>query len=145
MHPPHKNPRVKNNAAFSLFELLTVIALIGIAAAMAIPQIGKIAGAAESSTAKRNAQQVAGLSHILASLGMEHVVPVSLGGKEATCRIIKTGIVVSEGPMEGEFIGMPGLGDEEIPLATVYLDILYESFSHLQLIFHAASPDDDKK
>ena len=122
---------------FSLTELLIVIAVIGIIAAIAIPQIGKVADAAEESTARRNAQNIASLSHILAAVGMNHVVPESLGGEEATCRIIKRGVTVIEGPMKGEFVGMPSLGDEEIPHATAYLDTLYESFSQLQLIYVA--------
>ncbi len=44
---------------FSLVEMLVVIAVIGIIAAIAIPNIGNVNAAARTSTAKRNAQTLA--------------------------------------------------------------------------------------
>ena len=51
---------VKNvKAGFSLVEMLVVIAVIGIIAAIAVPTIGNITDQANKSKAKRNAQNLA--------------------------------------------------------------------------------------
>ena len=51
---------VKNvKAGFSLVEMLVVIAVIGIIAAIAVPTIGNITEQANNSKAKRNAQNLA--------------------------------------------------------------------------------------
>ena len=51
---------VKNvKAGFSLVEMLVVIAVIGIIAAIAVPTIGNITDQANNSKAKRNAQNLA--------------------------------------------------------------------------------------
>ena len=47
------------NAGFSHVEMLVVIAIIGIIAAIAIPNIGNINASAKVATAQRNAQQIA--------------------------------------------------------------------------------------
>jgi prepilin-type N-terminal cleavage/methylation domain-containing protein len=55
-----KTNLVKNvKAGFSLVEMLVVIAVIGIIAAIAVPTIGNITSQANSSKAKRNAQSLA--------------------------------------------------------------------------------------
>ena len=49
----------KKAAGFSLVEMLVVIAVIGIIAAIAVPMIGNITGKAETNTHRRNAQNIA--------------------------------------------------------------------------------------
>ena len=94
---------------FSLVEVLVVISVIGIVVALAIPAISNFSDGAKDTVARQNASNLAKLSASLAAVGMDHVIPESLGGVEATCRLLKHGIVVSEGPMKNALFAMPGL------------------------------------
>ena len=120
---------------FSLIEILVVIGVMGIIAALGIPVIGNLFGESRKTTSRANARGLATISTSLSVLGVEHVIPLSLGGKEATCRLLKKGIVVSEGPMLGVYYGMPGLKHDEIPLAAEYLDITYANLNVLRMIY----------
>ena len=139
---PFTSHRVSSNKGHSLVELLVIISIIGLITALAIPQIGNLADAANDTVSKRNAQNLSSLSQTLAAFGMEHVIPESLGGVEATCRLIRNGIVVSEGPMTGTNVALPGLSDERIPEAAVYLETTVMGFV-LRMVYNN-EPDPKK-
>lgn len=123
---------------FSLVEVLALISVIGIMTSIAIPLLGYLGHSASESKAKRNAQNAAHISALLSAAGVEHVLPESLGGTEATTRLIQHGITVSDGPLSGAYFGMPSLTEDEVAPTAVYLEILiYESY--LRMVFNEES------
>jgi len=128
-------PVKQNRRGFSLTEMLVVVAGIGILCAIGVQTIGGLSDTAKETAARRNAQNLASFSAVLSSLGVAHVIPESLGGKEATCRLIKHGVIVPSGPMKGTYYGIPGLPEERIPSAAVYLEISYENLYVLRMIY----------
>lgn len=109
-----------------LVEMLVVIAIIGLLVTIALPSMGMLREKGERERNRRNAQQVASLSRAVAALGIAHVLPEALGGAAATARLLREGVVVPSGPMHGERIALPGLGDEEIDAAAPYLKVVFE-------------------
>ena len=131
-----KTKGIRATRGFSLVEMLTVIGVIGTITAIAIPMIGNISEGASDTTARSNARNLASISGGLASIGTEHVVPESLGGIEATCRLLRIGVTVPDGAYAGEYFGMPGLALENIPPAVVYLDLSFERSIARRLVYN---------
>ena len=125
----------------SLVEVLVVIAVIGILAAVAIPTVTNINESSKKATAIRNAQNAAKISASLEAFGVAHVIPESLGGVEATVRLIREGVTVPAGsPMAGEVFGLPGLSDESIAEMSAHLEIRY-GLKDLRLIYKEESDE----
>jgi len=74
---------------------------------------------------RRNAQQIVALSTAVGGLGISNVLPDSLGGVEATARLLREGITVTSGPITGEHIALAGLTDLEIGKEAEFLEIFY--------------------
>ena len=121
------------NRAFSLVEMLIVVAIIGIMAMLASPAISGFNENARNAAAQRNAQSIASISGTLGNLGIAHVLPESLGGVEATARLLREGVVVDKGPMRGQVFDVI-LSDEEIERASKFLDIVYD-MHEIRLIY----------
>lgn len=121
-------------AALSMVELLIVIVVIGIIAAIALPSISNIRGVAKKTTAIQNAKSISQMSSALAALGVAHVIPDSMGGVAATARLLREGVIVPEGPMAGEKFVLTGLNDDEIDYVAEYLYVQYDK-KELRLIF----------
>ena len=117
-----------------MVELLLVIAVIGIVVTIGVPVVGNIRESAKKAAATQNAKNVAQLSEALAALGVAHVIPDSMGGVEATARLMREGVVVPEGPMAGEKFLLSGMRDGDIEEVARYLKIRYGE-RDLQLIF----------
>ncbi len=112
--------------AMSLVEILVVVAVIGIVSAIAIPAVSRIRDSAKEAAAIQNAKMIAQMSSALAALGVAHVIPDSMGGAEATARLLREGVTVPEGAMEGEVFVIPGMTDEHIEEVGVFLDVKYD-------------------
>lgn len=122
------------SSGLSLTELLIVVAAIGIIAAIAVPTTATFRQAALRAAATQNAKNIAQMSEALAALGVAHVIPDSMGGVEATARLLREGVIVPEGPMAGERFLLSGMRDKDIEETAKYLDIEYDKFQ-LRLIF----------
>lgn len=118
----------------SLVEMLLVVATIGIVVLIAVPVIGNIRESAKKAAATQNAKMVASMSEALAALGVAHVIPDSMGGVEATARLMREGVIVPEGPFAGERFILSGMRDSEIEEVAAYLAIQYDS-TGLRLVF----------
>ena len=110
---------------FSLAEMLVVIAVIGITTLIAIPMISNVVAAGAETIAKRNAQSTVSVSTKLSSIGVAHVLPESLGGAEATTRLLRRGIRVPDGPLKGQYFGIDAMSDEDITSAAIFMEILF--------------------
>ena len=115
----------KNNsrkAGFSLVEMLVVITIIGVIAAIAVPNIGRLTDAAEKSKDQRNSQNLASVSSSAQAAGLDFVEQG--GGTEATVvGLIVAGATVPSGAFQGTFFGVPNLSAEEIAATNDYLSI----------------------
>lgn len=125
----------QNAGGFSLFEVILVIVIIGVLAAVAIP-IAQGLGRVSASKSKRNAQMAAEVSNNLVALDVAHVLPESLGGVEATTRLLKLGIKVEDGSMEGVTMSLPGLQESEIKPTSTYLRVVFDE-QNLRLEYDA--------
>ncbi|AHF92779.1 N-terminal cleavage protein [Opitutaceae bacterium TAV5] len=82
-HPGQNRPSTRTTvrAAFTLIELLTVIAIIGILAAIIIPTVGKVRETAKNATCISNLRQVA-TAMLLYAEDNRQVLPTSAAGSE---------------------------------------------------------------
>lgn len=100
-------------AAFSLVELLVVIAVIGLIAAIAIPNIANLTGAASTGAAKRNAQNI--VSTYSAAVAAGHS---ALGSEELCVNEITSATPVSAG---GGSFNVPGMAGPDITAARAHI------------------------
>ncbi len=109
---------VKNaKAGFSLVEMLVVIAVIGIIAAIAVPTIGNITSQANTSKAKRNAQNLASVCASAVAAG------ASVGTSEdaiVTNLTSATGVNGAD-DFVGVYFRVPNLATAEANAAKAYL------------------------
>ena len=106
-----RNSHNINQKGFSLIEMLVVIAVIGIMAAIALAALGPRFEGFSEARDRRNAQSLAAISLAAQSAGLDFVVPADV---EATVRAVVVGGSPAEGAMQSSWFGVPGMEDEAI-------------------------------
>ena len=103
--------------------MLVVIAVIGIIAAIAVPQIGKINESAKDATKRRNAQSISSIYASAQAAGWEFNTAGTAAGLSATVDAIVTGKKIDiQGPFYDAFFGVPNLSAADKTGALEYLD-----------------------
>lgn len=84
--PPKAATKERCRTGFTLIELLTVIAIIGILAAILIPVVGRVRESARSSQCLSNLRQIGVANYMFAADHQDGFVPANFGeeGKNAT-------------------------------------------------------------
>lgn len=109
------NPVKSVKAGFSLVEMLVVIAVIGIIAAIAVPNIGRINDSAKDATYRRNAQNLSSIFASAQAAGYDFSktggTGANLANEAAVITALITGATINNtsSPFNGAFFGVPGL------------------------------------
>jgi type IV pilus assembly protein PilA len=110
------NPSRK--AGFSLVEMLVVIAIIGIIAAIAIPNIGNLNASARDASARRNAQTVASVVNAAIAAGVD---TSAITTTAAAVSAAQSGLTPTQGAFSGKTFTAGTINSEELSAVTSYL------------------------
>ncbi len=115
------NIRKLATSGFSLVEMLVVIAVIGVIAAIAIPQMGKVNDSAKDAAAKRNAQSIASVASAALSAGYSFSGVTDASGIYSA---VNNGVTVTGGAFSGKTFKVPNLPSDQTDIDRVlgYLD-----------------------
>jgi prepilin-type N-terminal cleavage/methylation domain-containing protein len=104
--------------AFSLMEMLMVIAIIGIVVNMALFAFGGARGGAEDVRDRRNAQEIATVAACAKAAGADFVVP---GDEAATVQNLVAGAQAASGVFKGRTFKVPPMEEHAVAGAMKFL------------------------
>lgn len=130
-----KNVKLDLNrkAGFSLVEMLVVIAIIGIIAAIAIPNIGSINDSARKATAQRNAQSIASVLNAAVAAGADLGTPAD---GAALVTLAEDGVSPADGAFAGKKFTVGEIDDQEEYGAACFLS--YDS-DNKQVVYNPSA------
>ena len=97
------------NTGFSLVEMLVVIAVIGIIAAIAVPNIGRINDSAKDAPYRRNAQNIASVFASAQAAGVDFSASSTAEADIIDAIIAGATVSDADSPFNGTYFGVPGL------------------------------------
>lgn len=115
----HKSNQRRACSAFSLFEVLMFIAIIGVMVGMLVPMLGHN-DTAYAARDRRNAQELCSTCMMAQAAEVNFVQDESVID---TVRAIVRGGMSVRGAMRGRVFMVPGLSDEDIQGAAKYLRV----------------------
>lgn len=115
----HTSAHRRSRSAFSLFEVLMFIAIIGVLAAMAVPMLNQN-DAVYAARDRRNAQELCSTCMMAQAAQLDFVQDDSVID---TVRAIVRGGMSVRGAMRGRVFVVPGLSEEDMQGAAKYLRV----------------------
>ncbi len=118
MTPAPLCQRPRRRQAFSLVEMLVVVAIIGILGALAITSISRIAESGGRARDMRNAQQLVNIYHAAAGSGLDFTG----ADLDETLRNIRDGDTLHRGVMADSYFGVPSLSDADLERTKPFIE-----------------------
>lgn len=108
-------------SGFSLLEMLTTVAILGIMTSLALAWFGGSGQDVQIARDQRNAQSICSLCQVAEAAGLNLVKEVSSPLELA--RRVSEGITIETGVMRGRTFQVPGMGEEELQGAVRFLKL----------------------
>lgn len=120
-------PIDRSRRAFSLVEMLIVVAIIGVIAAVCIMALGGQRKGFVDARDRRNAQEIASLCQAAKAAGVILAVP---DDPVLTAQLAVSGKQATGGVFDGKTFKLPGLASEDVESAAYFLDVVGTDVSY---------------